>query len=100
MAKLELGNFEANGDDLDPWKLCPIIHLQQTDGKGDRHWPFTDQFNKIGIIQPKKVLDAIAAAGIDSMYLELEIIAAFEARQDQVLEDLKASVDYRRKAFA
>ncbi len=99
-------NFEASGEDLDPYAWirrigarCPIIHLQQTDGKGDRHWPFTAEFNKIGIIQPKKVLDAIAAAGIQQAYLELEIISAFEAREDQVLDDLRASVEYWRKAM-
>ncbi|OHD69097.1 MAG: hypothetical protein A2177_08340 [Spirochaetes bacterium RBG_13_68_11] len=100
-------NFEARGDDLDPYawirklgRLCPIIHLQQTDGKGDRHWPFTAEFNRLGIIEPKKVVDAIAASGADRMFLELEIIPSFEAREEQVLADLKASVDYWRKAVS
>jgi sugar phosphate isomerase/epimerase len=98
-------NPDARGDDLDPYawirklgKLAPIIHLQQTDGKGDRHWPFTVEFNRIGIIEPQKVLDAVEASGADKVFLELEIIPSFEAREKQVLDDLKASVDYWRKA--
>jgi sugar phosphate isomerase/epimerase len=100
-------NFEARGDDLDPYawirklgRLSPIIHLQQTDGKGDRHWPFTEEFNRVGIIEPKKVLDAVAASGADHVFLELEIIPSFEAREEQVLSDLKASVAYWRKVVA
>jgi hypothetical protein len=99
-------NWDASGADLDPYawiarigKLCPIIHLQQTDGKGDRHWPFTAEFNKIGIIEPKKVLEAIEKAGIKEVYLELEIIPGFEAREDKVIDDLKKSVDYWQKAL-
>jgi sugar phosphate isomerase/epimerase len=100
-------NFEARGEDLDPYrwierigKHCPIIHLQQTDGKGDRHWPFTAEFNKMGIIEPKKILEAIDKAGMKEAYLELEIISAFEANEDQVLHDLKASVEYWKKALS
>jgi D-erythrulose 1-phosphate 3-epimerase len=100
-------NFEAAGEDRDPYawirrfgKRCPIIHLQQTDGKGDRHWPFTPEFNRQGIITAEKVLEAIAKAGIEKAHLVLEIIPAFEAREDQVLDDLKSSVEYWQKALS
>jgi len=37
----------------------PVVHVQQTDGKGDRHWPFTKKYNKIGRKEPRRVIDAI-----------------------------------------
>lgn len=40
----------------------PIIHLQQTDGLGSPHHPFTDKYNRRGIIEPEKLLRAIKAS--------------------------------------
>ncbi len=72
----------------------PVVHVQQTDGKGDRHWPFTKRYNDVGVTQPEKVIDAIEASGAKEVYLMLEIIHAFEAPEDQVLEELKESARY------
>lgn len=97
----------ASGTDLDPYiwierigKLCPVIHLQQTDGKGDRHWPFTPEYNRKGIIIAEKVLEAIEKAGMKEVCLIFEISQTFEEDEEQVLDDLKASVEYWRKALA
>jgi len=72
----------------------PVIHVQQTDGKGDRHWPFTEEYNNVGIIKPDKVINAIEKSGAKEVYLMLEIIHPFEAEENKVLKDLKASVNY------
>jgi len=47
---------DVSGQDSDPYawlekfgKYSPIIHIQQTDGKADRHWPFTQEYNKQGV---------------------------------------------------
>lgn len=72
----------------------PALHIQQTDGKGDRHWPFTEEYNKIGIIKPEKIIEAIERSGAKEVYLFLEIIFPFEYPDNKVLEDLKASVKY------
>ena len=72
----------------------PVIHIQQTDGKGDRHWPFTEKYNKIGIVTPEKVIEAIEGSGAREVCLFLEIIHPFEAEEKQVLDDLKTSVEY------
>lgn len=100
-------NYEASGPDLDPYhwikrigKLCPIIHLQQTDGKGDRHWPFTKEFNEMGIIKGDKIIDAVNESGIDEVYLELEIVHAFEEKESKVIDDLKESAEYWLKAIS
>jgi len=43
----------SEGPDGDPYEWLaelatesPVIHLQQTDGKADRHWPFSARFNE------------------------------------------------------
>ncbi len=72
----------------------PAIHIQQTDGKGDRHWPFTEEYNKIGIIDPSKIVEAIEDSGAKEVYLFLEYIPPFEASDDEVLRNLEVSVKY------
>ncbi len=88
-------------EDLDPYqwlrelgKDSPCLHIQQTDGKADRHWPFTEEYNKIGIIKPDKVLEALEESGSKENYLFLEIIHPFEYREDKVIEELVESVKY------
>ncbi|MEM3927278.1 MAG: hypothetical protein QXU13_06845 [Desulfurococcaceae archaeon] len=72
----------------------PSLHIQQTDGQGDRHWPFTEEYNKIGIIKAERVIEAIEKSGAKEVYLFLEYIPAPEYPDDKVLEDLKISVKY------
>ena len=100
-------SYMSKGEDLDPYawlkkiaKYCPVIHLQQTDGKFDRHWSFTEENNKNGIIEPKRVIDAINESGAKDVYLIFELIHAFEARESDVLDDLKKSVEYWHKALS
>ena len=96
--------YSAKGDDKSPYAWIkelapqsPVIHIQQTDGEGDRHWPFTSQYNKKGIIVPSKILEAIEYSGADQVTLMLEIVHPFEAQETDVKSDLKESVDYWRK---
>ena len=111
MYLVDLGHacsYMSKGDDLDPYawlkkvaNLCPVIHLQQTDGKFDRHWSFTEVNNKNGIIDARRVIDAINESGAkDDVYLIFELIHAFEARESDVLDDLKKSVEYWEKALS
>lgn len=88
-------------EDRDPYEwvrrlaeYSPCIHVQQTDGKADRHWPFTEEYNKIGVINPGKLVSTLDEAGAGRVYLFLEIIHPFEYPDDKVLEELKESVDY------
>jgi len=64
--------YSAEGKDKSPYAWIkefapqsPIIHIQQTDGKGDRHWPFTSEYSKEGIIVPSKILEAIERSRAD-----------------------------------
>jgi len=87
--------------DLDPYLWLkelgsdsPCIHLQQTDGKADRHWPFTEKYNKIGIIKGEKLISALEESGAEETYLFLEIIHPFEYLEEQVIKEIKESIQY------
>jgi sugar phosphate isomerase/epimerase len=97
----------AIGDDADPFawiralgRRASVIHLQQTDGRLDRHWPFTDQYAARGIVSAEAVLSAVREGRCEHVPLVLEIFHPFEAPDDEVLADLKASVDYWRRGLA
>ncbi len=74
--------------------MSPAMHLQQTDGTLDNHWPFTAEFNEKGIVKAEELIEAIDESGASQVDLLLEIIHAFEANEVKVLEDLDASVAY------
>jgi sugar phosphate isomerase/epimerase len=106
---LDLGHacaYDNEGADRDPyeWLSCfgdisPVIHLQQTDGHSDGHYPFTEQYNSRGIIEASAVLEALQASGLEETALVLEVIHAPEQREEQVLADLEESVNYWKKAL-
>jgi D-erythrulose 1-phosphate 3-epimerase len=96
----------TGGDDRDPeaWlrrlgRLAPMIQLQQSDAAGDHHWPFTPERNREGRIEADRVIDSLGEGGVDAAELLLEVIPPFEQADDEVLEDLRASVDYWRAAL-
>lgn len=95
----------ATGRDADPYAWlehfgprAAEIQLQQTDGRADRHWPFTP--GHVGRIDPGRVLDTLAAAGADDVLLILEVIPAFEGDDQQVISDLRASAEVWTNALA
>ncbi|MFL5628112.1 MAG: sugar phosphate isomerase/epimerase family protein [Ktedonobacteraceae bacterium] len=83
------------------WQRTPIVHLQQTDTSGDHHWPFTQAYNSIGVIQAEKVISAVRSwTHASDVYLFLEPIHPFEAADATVLRELRESVEYWREAMA
>lgn len=76
------------------------LQVSQNDGSGDIHWPFTRAYAAKGRIQPPRVLEALAAAGAQDVRLTLEIIPGWEQPDDEVLHDLRESVDTWRDALA
>jgi sugar phosphate isomerase/epimerase len=76
------------------------IHLQQTDGVLDRHWPFAPRFNQQGIIEPGRIADLVRALPQAEVELMFEPVHAFEAPDEQVVEDLRASVEHWTGAVA
>jgi len=77
----------------------PCVHVQQTDGKGDRHWPFTEEFNKIGIIDGKKIISSLDESGADRTYIFPEVFPALEQDDDQVIDDMTKTMQYWKEYF-
>jgi D-erythrulose 1-phosphate 3-epimerase len=83
-----------------PWPRTPIIHVQQTDRSGDHHWPFTQERNAAGVVRADETLGILRTWPTDDdIALFLEVIPPFEADDDAVLDDLRASVAYWRSAI-
>lgn len=96
----------TSGAERDPYAwlstmggLAAEIQLQQSDAAGDHHWPFTAARNAVGRIDADRTIDALEASGIERCVLVLEVIPAFEQPDEEVLDDLAASVDYWRDAL-
>ena len=106
---LDMGHACAAGAserDRDPYawlerlgRYTQVVHLQQTDGLGDRHWPFTAEFNQQGIVEPDRVVDLVAGFQREAVELMLEPMFAFEAEDAQVLADLRESVAFWEPAL-
>jgi sugar phosphate isomerase/epimerase len=96
----------ADGANRDPYawlerlgRYTQVVHVQQTDGVGDRHWPFTTEFNAQGIVDPARVVELVAQFERPSVEIVLEVMSPFEAEDDAVLADVRESVAYWRPAM-
>lgn len=96
----------TTGEERDPYAwlrelghLAPIVQLQQSDATADHHWPFTAEMNALGRIEAQAVLEALEDSGATEVVLILEIVPAFEADDDEVLDGLVASANYWRSAL-
>jgi sugar phosphate isomerase/epimerase len=77
--------------------LACIVHLQQSDANNSRHWPFTPEYNRIGVVDPARILEAIQASGAEEIYLHFEITHRESYEQEsRVVADLRDSVTYWR----
>jgi sugar phosphate isomerase/epimerase len=81
--------------------LSPAIHMQQTDGKGSRHWPFTPEWNEKGVIVPEKVAEALEAAGAKRTFIVFEyFFSAHAIAEEGALDAMKQSVEHWKRALA
>jgi D-erythrulose 1-phosphate 3-epimerase len=106
---LDVGHCRAvaapSADDRDPYawlrqcgRFAPAVHVHQTDRRASRHWPFTEEHNAQGIVEGRKVLEALGVSGAEEVVLLIELFfAPFEPADDRVLEDLRTSVAYWRQ---
>ncbi|MFC1677783.1 sugar phosphate isomerase/epimerase family protein [Planctomycetota bacterium] len=97
-------NFPHKAEDTDPYEWLRqlgdqtlVVHLQQCNGTSSGHWPFTDEYNKAGIIEAEKVIEAINESGAKEMYLFFEIFFSLGQNDQQVLDEMAKSVEYWRK---
>ncbi|MCC2686422.1 MAG: D-erythrulose-phosphate dehydrogenase [Paenibacillaceae bacterium] len=79
-------------------KVSPIIHIQQTEKDHSRHWPFTEEYNKLGIIHGEPMLAALEQSGAE----EAEILFEISHREAwstefRIIQDHIESVNYWRQ---
>jgi len=96
----------TEGEERDPYvwlerlgARAPVVQLQQSDEVADHHWPFTPETDALGRIDPDRVLRTLEASGAEEVALMLEVIPAFEADDDRVLDDMVASAERWREAL-
>lgn len=97
-------NFAHAPEDRDPYEWLrrlgnrtAVVHLQQCDGKSSCHWPFTEEYNRIGIVRPEEVIEALHDCGRPEVYLFLEIFFSLSQNDQQVLDAMWKSVQHWRK---
>ena len=85
-----------------PWieqlaAVSPVIHLQQTVLHKSNHWPFTDEYNKTGIIQRDKMMAAVKKAGCTDALFAFEISHREHWDSEfKILKELRESAEYFR----
>jgi sugar phosphate isomerase/epimerase len=104
---LDVGHMcvpDTQGEERDPYAWlrrlggrAAVIQIQQGDTLGDRHWPFTAEFDAVGRIDPRRVLTTLGPTV--SAPLVFEVIPAFEAPDASVLSGLVESVRRWREAI-
>jgi len=100
------GDLESkNPDDTNPYiwikelgSVSPVIHIKQSTKNKGGHWPFTPEYNRKGIIRPKKVISAIVESGAKDVVLCFEF--SFRERYPTeylVIDSLIKSTEYWRR---
>jgi len=92
-------------NDRDPYrgvrelgKASPIIHIQQTEKDQSRHWPFTEEYNQLGIIHGEPLIQAIEASGAEEAELIFELSHREAwATEFRIIQDHVESVKYWRQ---
>lgn len=82
-----------------PWRNTPVLQLQQSVTGSDRHGAFTEATASEGAIDPQIVVDRIRQWDATDVYLFFEILHPHEMDDQQMLRELKASVDLWRDAL-
>ena len=76
-----------------------LVHAQQTDAHASRHWPFTKEYNRKGIIDARKAIEAIERSGVKKAFIALEILFPRGTRIEEMEPALVESAEYWRTAF-
>jgi sugar phosphate isomerase/epimerase len=76
-----------------------LVHLQQTDDQGSRHWPFTPEFNGNGIIDGDRVLAAIRKSGVKHAVCSLEVFFGRGTDWEDIVPAMVESAQYWRAAL-
>jgi len=88
----------------------PCMHLQQTDGARSAHLPFTAVHNATGIIEPKKMFQAIKEcyeqpvdpdmpARAEDIHMAFETFFGITMMCDDIIDQLHEQIEYWRAAM-
>lgn len=81
-------------------QFSPCIHMQQTDGKGSSHWPFTEMYNRMGVVEPEKVFETIEKSGAKKTVIVFEFFfSAHAIPEESAVENLKRSVKHWQETY-
>jgi sugar phosphate isomerase/epimerase len=81
--------------------VTPMLHLQQTDGLGDRHWPFAGVYQERGVVSAGRVCELVSTLSpLADVDMVLEILHPPETPPDRILDDWARSIDLWRRAGA
>lgn len=90
----EAAQMETWLDGLGP--QIGALHIQQTDGRLDRHWDFTEA----GHVDPVEAAGLIRTAGLTDRPVFLEAFYPFERDDASVLDAMRRSIAILKPAFA
>jgi hypothetical protein len=85
----------------EPWGANRIIliHAQQCDELASRHWPFTPEYNKRGLIDARRSLEALASSGVGEAVIALEVLYPRGTLIEAIEPGIVASAEYWREAL-
>jgi sugar phosphate isomerase/epimerase len=103
---LDIGHA-PHPDERDPYPwierlggVSPVIHLQQTVSGRSNHSPFTDEFNRDGIIKRERVMECIKKSGCTDCLFAFEISHREHYDTEfRIIDDLRQSVRYWRECI-
>lgn len=97
--------LSGNKDDTNPFKWIKrfkndigFIHLKQSIDKKHGHWPFVNEYNKIGKVKPKEILKILKENNICNIALILEL--NFKEREpfdSLAINQVNESIKYWKK---
>jgi len=111
-------SYGQKGKDIDyiEWlktfsAFSEIIHVQQTTVNASHHWPFTEQYNKIGHVSIKEIIEAIKYSHntyltnpvskylgpVEKIYLIAEIIPGSTETEETLINGLKTTAEHFKK---
>ena len=76
-----------------------LIHAQQCDRKASRHWPFTERYNRLGLIDGRQVIRAVERSGVPRCVIALEVLFPRSTPIEVIRPAMVESADYWRHAF-
>jgi sugar phosphate isomerase/epimerase len=108
MAHVPPQDMRHSAEDKDPYAWLRrryadldtiFVHTQQTDAQASRHWPFTQAYRDQGIIEPRRVIEAVERSGVTTAYLCFEILWGRGVPLDAIIRDIVETVEVFRRAL-